>query len=153
MLGWGDPPGAPFKPALSANIPRLCVRDVGSSWLGRSPRGELLWWWARVADQGGHSLLGGEMGEVAQSIWEFLWKLYLLGTHHPGEGRDTCPGLLKPCAKNAGGTGVLEVLGRSGGAEGAKGAGVPEQRGVPCPLGLLPGCCPRRGAQAAGQGC
>ena len=67
---------------------------------------------------------------MAPSIGEILWDLDFLGTHEPGESRDACLGLLKPCAKSALGTGLMGMLGVRGGRgwrrrRGGRAAGVP----------------------------
>jgi len=105
---------APAEPAPIANVHRLCARHVGRWWPGQSPRGVLLWRWDRVGNVGGESLLGGEAGEMAPSIWEIVWKWDFLGVHQAGEGRDSGPVLLKPRGKSAVWTGVVGLVGVPG---------------------------------------
>lgn len=132
--------------ALITDVPQLGARH--SLW------GELLCQGDRVADGVGDSLLGGEMGQMAPSIWEILCKLCLLGTRHPGAGHRCWHRIAEPSSqkrRGAGGAGDAEGAVPVGDAEGARAAG----KGCCCPDSRHRFSEPERetGAMASGHLC
>lgn len=79
-------------------------------WLEHSLQGELLA--SRTGLQAGEKTHSWEAKQDGPNICQILYKLGLLGRHHPGRGRDALTGLLNPCPKNAKGQ---ECLGISSG--------------------------------------
>lgn len=96
-MGWGDPPEAHAK---VTGIPWLCARH--SLW------GELPSQHGGVADQVGDSLIGGEMREMAPSVWEIVCKLCLLDMHHPRAGQRYLHRIAEPSCQKCQGDGDAE---------------------------------------------